>query len=125
MNSPGYFEIQADDPERAIAFYAAVFGWTFARVPGLPIDYWLIQTEDMRGGLLKRPAVPPPPQSGTNAYVCSMEVSDFDAMAKAILQHGGQVALGKFAVPGTCWQGYFLDPEGNTFGLFQVDESAK
>jgi predicted enzyme related to lactoylglutathione lyase len=25
MNSPGYFEIQADDPERAIGFYTAVF----------------------------------------------------------------------------------------------------
>jgi hypothetical protein len=34
-------------------------------------------------------------------------------------------ALEKFAVPGTCWQGYFLDLEGNTFGLFQVDENAK
>ena len=92
---------------------------------GLPIDYWLIQTEDMRGGLLKRPAIAPPPMSGTNAYVCSMQVADFDETAKAILKNGGHVALEKFAVPGTCWQGYFLDLEGNTFGLFQVDEHAK
>jgi uncharacterized protein len=28
-------------------------------------------------------------------------------------------------VPGTCWQGYFIDTEGNTFGIFQVDEEAK
>ncbi|MGB9432055.1 MAG: VOC family protein [Candidatus Acidiferrum sp.] len=125
MNSPAYFEIQADDPERAIGFYTAVFGWSFTKVPGLPIDYWLIQTEDMRGGLLKRPTIAPPPRSGTNAYACSMQVTDFDEMAKAILKNGGQVALDKFAVPGTCWQGYFLDPEGNTFGLFQVDENAK
>ncbi len=33
-------------------------------------------------------------------------------------------ALGKFAVPGKCWQGYFLDPEGNTFGIFEPDENA-
>jgi predicted enzyme related to lactoylglutathione lyase len=44
----------------------------------------------------------------TNAYVCSMQVTDFDGTAKAILKNGGQVALEKFAVPGTCWQGYFL-----------------
>jgi len=69
--------------------------------------------------------VAPPPRSVTNAYVCSMQVTDFDGMTKAILKNGGQVALEKFAVPGTCWQGYFLDPEGNTFGLFQVDENAK
>jgi predicted enzyme related to lactoylglutathione lyase len=54
-----------------------------------------------------------------------MQVTDFDATAKAILKNGGQVALAKFAVPGTCWQGYFLDPEGNAFGLFQPDDSAK
>jgi len=49
MNSPAYFEIQADDPERAIGFYTAVFGWGFTKVTGLPIDYWRIQAEDMRG----------------------------------------------------------------------------
>jgi predicted enzyme related to lactoylglutathione lyase len=125
MNHPAYFEIQADDPERAIGFYKAVFGWDTAKVPGLPIDYWLIQTAKMRGGLLQRPATAPPPRSGTNAYVCSMEVVDFDETAKAISKSGGQVALEKFAVPGTCWQGYFLDPEGNTFGIFQPDEKAK
>jgi predicted enzyme related to lactoylglutathione lyase len=125
MNSPAYFEIQADDPELAIRFYTAVFGWNFTKEMGLPIDYWRIQTEDLRGGLLKRPAAAPPPRSGTNAYVCSMQVKDFDATANTILKSGGQVALEKFAVPGFCWQGYFLDPQGNTFGLFQVDENAK
>jgi uncharacterized protein len=54
-----------------------------------------------------------------------MQVEDFDGTAKAILKNRGQVALKKFAVPGTCWQGYFLDPEGNTFGVFQVDENPK
>lgn len=39
--------------------------------------------------------------------------------------NGGRVALPKFAVPGKCWQGYYLDKDGNTFGIFQFDESAK
>jgi predicted enzyme related to lactoylglutathione lyase len=125
MNSPAFFEIQADDPEHAIRFYTAVFGWQFTKVPGLPVEYWLIRTENMRGGLLKRPAPPPPPRSDTNAYVCSMEVPDFDAAAGAIVEHGGQVAMAKFAVPRTCWQGYFLDPQGNTFGVFQADANAE
>jgi hypothetical protein len=125
MNSPAYFEIQADDLERAMGFYTGVFGWGFTKVTGLPIDYWLIQTEDMRGGLLKRPTSAPPPRSGTNAYVCSMQLTNYDETAKAILKNGGQVALEKLALPGTCWQGYFLDLEGNSFGLFQVDENAK
>jgi uncharacterized protein len=30
----------------------------------------------------------------------------------------------RFAVPGRCWQGYFVDCDGNVFGIFEVDESA-
>ena len=119
-----YFEIQADDPKRAINFYSQVFGWKFSEVKGLPIPYWTIETGGSRGGLLPRPAKVPPPQSGANAFVCSLEVDNFDATAKSVLELGGIVALPKFAVPGTCWQGYFVDPEGNTFGIFQVDANA-
>jgi predicted enzyme related to lactoylglutathione lyase len=54
-----------------------------------------------------------------------MEVSDIDAATEAILSRGGKVALPKFAVPGVCWQAYFIDPDGNTFGVFQPDSRAK
>lgn len=120
-----YFEIQADDPQRAIKFYVQVFGWKFSEVKGLPIQYWTIETGGSRGGLLKRPAKTPPPQCGTNAFVCSLEVANFDTTAQTIEQLGGIVALPKFAVPNTCWQGYFIDLDGNTFGIFQVDPNAK
>jgi uncharacterized protein len=119
-----YFEIHADDPQRAINFYSKIFGWKFALIPGLPLEYWTVETGGSRGGLLQRPAKAPPPQCGTNAFVCSLEVEDFDSSAKTITQLGGIVALPKFAVPKTCWQGYFVDPEGNTFGIFQVDPNA-
>lgn len=120
-----YFEIQADDPARAIRFYRELFGWEFQEVPGLPIPYWRILTNGAPGGLLERPAKTPPTECGTNAFVCSFEVNDFDAIAEKIAQLGGQVALPKFAVPGRCWQGYFIDTERNTFGIFQPDPSAK
>ena len=119
-----YFEIQADDPERAVAFYSKVFGWKFSEAGELPIPYWRIETGGSRGGLLQRPAKAPPPRSGTNAYVCSLEVENFDSSAKTILESGGLVAMPKFAVPRICWQGYFIDTEGNTFGIFEVDQSA-
>jgi predicted enzyme related to lactoylglutathione lyase len=124
MNAPSYFEIQADDVNRARGFYSELFGWKFKMATGLP-DYWRIETEGPRGGLLKRPAKTPPPAHGTNAFVCSMEVKDFDKIAEKIVRIGGKVALPKFAVRGVCWQGYFLDTEGNTFGIFQADRKAK
>ena len=115
-----YFEIQVDNLGRAIKFYEEVFEWRFSEVKGLPVAYWTIETgTPPGGGLLQRPAKAPPAASGANAFVCSFEVGDFDSKEKGILKMGGIVALPKFEVPGKCWQGYFLDTEGNTFGIFQ------
>ncbi len=55
MNAVGYFEIQASDPARAIAFYEQVFGWRFHNAGDKPIDYWDITEAGIRGGLLGRP----------------------------------------------------------------------
>ncbi len=53
-----------------------------------------------------------------------MGVEDFDATAAVIESAGGRVALPKVALPGMAWQGYFVDTEGNTFGIHQPDENA-
>lgn len=125
MSAIAYFEIQSDDPQAAADFYARVFGWRITRDEAVPIPYWRIETGGIRGGLLQRPAKTPPPECGTNAFVCSVEVTDIDATAETIETLGGKVALPKFAVPGVCWHAYFLDPDGNTFGLFQPDPEAR
>ncbi|MBK8823461.1 MAG: VOC family protein [Anaerolineales bacterium] len=119
-----FFEIHVDDVGRAVKFYQTVFGWKMSHNPGVPIEYYDIETGGSRGGLLQRPVQAPSLGQGTNAFICSLEVESFDATAAKILSNGGQVALEKFPVPGRCWQGYFIDTEGNTFGIFEVDEKA-
>ena len=125
MNAIGYFEIQSSNPQREINFYQKVFGWKFIKEEFVPIEYYRIETSSINGGLLKRPAAVPPAEGGTNAYVCSIEVTNFDHTSDMILKNGGRVALPKFAIPGRCWQGYFIDQDNNTFGIFQVDKNAK
>ncbi len=130
MSRVVHFEIQVDDIERAKAFYAAAFGWSFedySQFTGSP--YWGIVTgpEDelgINGGLLQRPAATPPAQHGTNAFVCTVGVGDYDETERRILAAGGQVALPKAALVGMAWQGYYLDTEGNTFGVHQPDPEA-
>jgi predicted enzyme related to lactoylglutathione lyase len=130
MGRPVHFEIQADDLERARAFYAAVFGWTFEDYSGfvgspyLGVTTGAEGTPGINGGLQPRPA-PVGEAQGTNAAVLTMEVADFDATATLIEASGGRVALPKFALPGMAWQGYFLDTEGNTFGIHQPDPQAR
>lgn len=124
MNNVAYFEIQSSNPARDIKFYQSVFGWKFSKEDTIPIEYYRIETTGAHGGLLQRPAPVPPQGTGTNAFVCSMEVENFDKASEIILENGGTIALEKFAVPGRCWQGYFLDPDNNTFGIFEVNPNA-
>ena len=124
MNQISYFEIQATNPEKLVTFYNNIFGWKFTKEEKMPIEYYRIETDGINGGLLKRPAKTPPQEFGTNAFTCSVEVVNFDETAQMILENGGEIAMPKFAVPGKCWQGYFVDIDNNTFGIFQVDENA-
>ncbi len=130
MSRVVHFEIQADDLTRAREFYAAAFGWTFqdySEFTGSP--YFGVITGDdeqpgINGGLLQRPVAAPGPEQGTNAYVCTVGVEDYDAAHERIVAAGGIVALPKMALPGMAWQGYYLDTEGNTFGIHQPDPNA-
>ena len=130
MSRVVHFEIQVDDLERAKRFYAEVFGWTYedyGAMTGTP--YWGITTgpgdqPGINGGILQRPVPAPGPEQGTNAYVCTVQVDDYDATERRILDAGGQVALPKATLAGMAWQGYYLDTEGNTFGIHQPDPSA-
>ena len=78
MPRPIHFEIQAENPERAISFYQSLFGWTFSQWG--QEKYWLITTGDkaqpgIDGGLLPRP-VPggPAEMAAVNAFVCTVDV---------------------------------------------------
>ncbi len=132
MNRPVHFEIQALEPERAAKFYTDIFDWEITKWPGLDWDYWVIMTapkdskdQGINGGLLKRPAKTPAEECGTNAFVCTMDVENYDATHDKILAAGGTVAMPKFALAGMAWQGYYIDTEGNTFGIHQADPTAR
>lgn len=125
MARVGHFEIHADDPQRAIAFYSAVLGWEFTSWGG-GWDYWLIKTgpaeePGIDGGLLPRKGDRPQPGQAVNAYVCTAMVASLDETIAAVDAHGGQIALAKMPVPGVGWLAYFHDPEGNIFGAMQND----
>ena len=125
-----HFEIQADDLERARAFYAAAFDWSFQDYGELTgSHYWGVVTgpddePGINGGLLQRPVAAPAPEQGTNAFVCTIQVEDYDETERRILEAGGTVALPKMALTGMAWQGYYLDTEGNTIGIHQADPDA-
>jgi predicted enzyme related to lactoylglutathione lyase len=122
MSRPIHFEIPAENPQRAIAFYSNVFGWKFSKWDG-PMDYWVISTGQasepgIDGGLLPR-------RDPNQPCVNTIGVANVDDAVASVLSHGGAIALPKMAVPGVGWLAYGKDTEGHIFGMMQADPSAR
>lgn len=117
-----HFEIMADDPDRAVKFFKKVFDWEINKWEG-PVDYWLIKTGEegepgIDGAITKR--------TDPNAHIQNtIDVPDIDEYAKKVEENGGKLVTEKMAVPGVGWLYYFLDTEGNLYGMMQSDQSAK
>jgi predicted enzyme related to lactoylglutathione lyase len=128
MPRPVHFEIHAENPERAIAFYRSLFGWTFEKWGNEA--YWVVSTGDKNspgidGGLVQRRGPGPADMQAVNAFVCTVDVADVDGYLARATEHGGSVALPKMPVPTVGWLGYAKDTEGNLFGVIQFDPGAK
>jgi predicted enzyme related to lactoylglutathione lyase len=123
-----HFEIHAADPERAMQFYRAVFGWTFNRWGEQP--YWLIDTgrvggPGIDGGLVPRRGPTPADGQAVNAFVCTVAVDAVDAVLVQSTAAGGSTAVPKMPVPGVGWLAYLKDTEGNLVGVMQNDPAAR
>ena len=130
MPRPVHFEIHATDVARARAFYGAVFGWSFedwSEYAGTPY-FGVITGEDqpgINGAIMQRQGTAPAAGAPVVGAVLTVGVEDFDATHDAVERAGGTVVLAKQALPGMAWQGYYLDTEGNVFGIHQPDEQAR
>jgi len=117
-----HFEIPADDPERAYAFYQDVFGWRINPMPEM--QYALVQTADtdesgavltpgaINGGMLRR-------QGAITGPVVTISTDDLEATLAQVEKAGGTVVVPKTAVGEMGFSAYVTDPEGNVVGLWQ------
>ena len=129
MPRPIHFEIHADNPERAIAFYRTVLGWSFSKWDG-PMPYWMVVTgpenePGINGGLHPRMGPPAVAGQAVIAFVCTVYVDSLDAYTAKVVAAGGAICVPKMPIPGIGWLAYGNDTEGNIFGLMQADPAAK
>ncbi|MFJ7366486.1 VOC family protein [Peribacillus frigoritolerans] len=126
-----HFEIHVNDMERAKTFYGEVFGWSFqdwSDYAGMPYFGAVTGNENehgIDGALMQRQSAPPETHQALNAFACTIGVENYDLTEAKIIENGGKLAMPKYALPGMAWQGYYIDPEGNTFGIHQPDVNAK
>jgi uncharacterized protein len=132
MPSIVHFEIPSDDIERSKAFYKELFGWSIENWPGTEtgggaegMDYLLITTTDsngnksLSGGMMKRQN---PQQQGMANYI---DVGSVEEYSTKIEKLGGKVVMQKTPVPGMGYFAVCLDTEGNRFGIWETDNTAK
>jgi predicted enzyme related to lactoylglutathione lyase len=121
MPRPVHFDLTADDPGRAAAFYSSVFGWTITKWDG-PMDYWLITTGEegepgIDGGLAARGEGDPP-------LMHTIGVPSLDEYTDRVSGAGGAVLRPKSPIPGVGWFALCADSEGNQLGLLEADPNA-
>lgn len=108
-----------------------MFGWSFqdwSDYAGMPYFGAVTGNENehgIDGALMQRQSAPPETHQALNAFACTIGVENYDLTEAKIIENGGKLAMPKFALPGMAWQGYYIDPEGNTFGIHQPDVNAK
>jgi uncharacterized protein len=117
-----HLAINADDVQRAKAFYEGVFGWRFK--PWGPPDYYQAHEagEGFTLALQHRREI----ESGTPmlGFEATFAVEDIAATTAAIEAAGGRVAAPQIYIEGVGRLVYFRDPEGNLFGAMQYDSDA-
>ena len=121
MSRVVHFDLSADDPQRAAAFYRNVFGWSTEKWDG-PADYWLMRTGDaahpgVTGGIARRVS---PGDSTAVVY----DVSSLEEAAARVVACGGSLREPKQLLRGVGHLMACRDTEGNTFCLLQLDPAA-
>jgi hypothetical protein len=116
-----HLALNADDVQRAKAFYESVFGWRFE--PWGPPDYY--QAQNAGDGAIaalqqRRELKPGVRMAGVEA---TLDVEDLDKAIAAIEAAGGRMVSRPFYIERVGRLAYFEDPEGNLVGVMQYDSN--
>ncbi|MEE3103556.1 MAG: VOC family protein [Actinomycetota bacterium] len=117
-----HFAINADDVDRAKAFYSKVFGWEFTS-GGWPeffhIDTGTEEPGHPVGSLQRRRAIVE--GRPIHGFECTIAVSDLGAVTDAAEAAGGRIVMDPYSIPGVGTLIFVEDTEGNLVGAMHYD----
>lgn len=115
-NVPSWFDLMTPDPDKARAFYGALFGWDYhvtgAEYGGYAMAHVAGRTAAGIGQL-------PPNAPYPSTWTVYFNVESADATASAITQAGGTVMMAPMDVGDQGRMAIGIDPTGAAFGLWQ------
>jgi predicted enzyme related to lactoylglutathione lyase len=115
-----HLALNADDVQRAKAFYEQVFGWTFEPW-GPPDFYQAFNTGGPIAALHGRRELKP--GARMVGFEATMAVENLEATIAAIEAAGGKIAMQPVYIEGVGRLAYFEDTEGNLVGAMRYDEN--
>lgn len=125
MDPARSFNLPVDDMDRAVDFYAKVFGWTVRGIKGSAGDYHHVVTTEVdendiplakgaiNGGLFQRGT------HGIDITFLELEVGSIDESVKKVLENGGTVVREKRPMLDFAFFAIVQDPEGNYLRLME------
>jgi predicted enzyme related to lactoylglutathione lyase len=113
---PCWVDTTQPDPEAAVAFYGALFGWQFEDVmpPESPARYFVAR---LGGGDVA--AVTTQPEGGQTAWNTYIWVADADETAAKVREAGGRVLSEPMDVGEAGRMAVCADPAGAAFSIWQ------
>jgi predicted enzyme related to lactoylglutathione lyase len=113
-----HVEFPAKDVDRSESFWEGFAGWSIESAGMEGLDYRMFQQEDkgLWGGAVY------PQMQGEQGPVIYFGSDDIDADVAKVRELGGE-AENKEPIPHVGWFARCKDTEGNSFSLFQSDES--
>ena len=112
-----HFEFSVPDPEKAVAFYSDVFGWSAAKLPD-PVRYWQLRTSEapawqgIPGGIVES-------KTGVPRVSITVQVESLEEVCAKISRHGGSLITERQHVPGYGLHVLCKDPQGIFFAVIQ------
>jgi uncharacterized protein len=118
---PCWVDMAPPDPEAAVAFYGALFGWQFddRRPADSPELYFVAQIRGCDIAGVRSPLAGAPPSPVWNTYVCVENADETAAKARAA---GGSVLVDPFDVQDAGRVSVCADPAGAAFCVWQPEK---
>ncbi|MVA74966.1 VOC family protein [Auraticoccus sp. F435] len=108
-----HIDIPVTDMDRARTFYADLFGWQIAELPGFEgYPMWQAPNKISGGGLAPRSEDFSQPRS----YV---EVDSIEDVLARAVDRGATVVMDRSPITDTSWWAVLRDPDGNLIGLYE------
>jgi hypothetical protein len=116
-----WYELMADEPEPALAFYRAVVGWKIEAFDPSDHSYTILKAAGRGiGGVLPTPA-DARAAGARPAWLGYIAVPDVDAAARSIVEAGGKLHRDIMDIPSVGRIAMVSDPQGAPFYLIDPD----